>query len=251
KYIRNLFEEGAAADFILVAATTRDQSEISPALRSRCAEVFFEPLTKKAVEQIVCDAAKRLDAQLAPDVPQLISDYAIEGRKGVGMLADAYGLALYEHYTARKETPVRIGREHLLEVIRTSRMTPFTKAKAKAQGEIGKIYGLGVYGFVGSIIEIEAVSFPAEKGKGKLRFNETAGLMTKDSVFNATSVVRLLTGLDLADYDLHVNVVGGGKIDGPSAGVAITLAIISCLLERPIRQDVAVTGEVSIQGKVK
>ncbi len=251
KYIKKLFEEGAPADFILVAATTRDQSEISPALRSRCAEVFFEPLTKKAVEQIVCDAAKRLDAQLAPDVPQLISDYAIEGRKGVGMLADAYGLALYEHYTARKETPVRIGREHLLEVIRTSRMTPFTKAKAKAQGEIGKIYGLGVYGFVGSIIEIEAVSFPAEKGKGKLRFNETAGLMTKDSVFNATSVVRLLTGLDLADYDLHVNVVGGGKIDGPSAGAAITMAIISCLLARPIRQDIAVTGEVSIQGKVK
>jgi ATP-dependent Lon protease len=75
--------------------------------------------------------------------------------------------------------------------------------------------------------------------------------MAKDSVFNAASVVRLLTGLDLADYDLHVNVVGGGKIDGPSAGTAITLAIISCLLQRPIRQDIAVTGEVSIQGKVK
>lgn len=251
KYIKKLFEEGAPADFILVAATTRDPSEISPALRSRCAEVFFEPLTKKAVEQIVRDAAKRLDAQLAPEVPSLISDYSIEGRKAVGMLADAYGLALYEHYTAGAKTPVMIKQEHLLEVIRTSRMAPFTKAKGKAEGEIGKIYGLGVYGFVGSILEIEAVSFPAEKGKGKLRFNETAGSMTKDSVFNAASVVRLLTGLDLADYDLHVNVVGGGKIDGPSAGAAITLAIISCLLERPIRQDIAVTGEVSLQGKVK
>ena len=251
KYIKKLFEEGAPADFILVAATTRDPAEISPALRSRCAEVFFEPLTKKAVEQIVCDAAQRLDAQLAPEVPGLISDYSIEGRKAVGMLADAYGLALYEQYTSRPQAAVRIGKEHLLEVIRTSRLIPFTKTKSKAQGEIGKIYGLGVHGFVGSIIEIEAVSFPAEKGKGKLRFNETAGSMAKDSVFNAASVVRLLTGLDLADYDLHVNVVGGGKIDGPSAGTAITLAIISCLLQRPIRQDIAVTGEVSIQGKVK
>jgi ATP-dependent Lon protease len=46
-------------------------------------------------------------------------------------------------------------------------------------------------------------------------------------------------------------VVGGGRIDGPSAGVAITLALVSCLLQRPLRQDIAVTGEVSIQGKVK
>ncbi|NLM36676.1 MAG: ATP-dependent protease, Lon family, partial [Firmicutes bacterium] len=149
------------------------------------------------------------------------------------------------------QTAVRIGKEHLLEVIRTSRLIPFTKTKSKAQGEIGKIYGLGVHGFVGSIIEIEAVSFPAEKGKGKIRFNETAGSMAKDSVFNAVSVVRLLTGLDVNDYDLHVNIIGGGRIDGPSAGVAITLAIISCLQQRPIRQDIAVTGEVSIQGKVK
>ena len=166
------------------------------------------------------------------------------------MLADAYGLALYEQYKQFKQNSgltVRIRKEDLLEVIRTGRMTPFTKARGSAHGEIGKIYGLGVSGFVGSIIEIEAVSFPAEKGKGKMRFNETAGSMAKDSVFNAASVVRLLTGLDVNDYDLHVNIVGGGRIDGPSAGVAI----ISCLLERPIRQDIAVTGEVSIQGKVK
>ena len=251
KYIKKLFAEGAPADFILVAATTRDPAEISPALRSRCAEVYFEPLTKPAIEQIVLESARRLDAELEPGVSPLISEYSIEGRKAVGMLADAYGLSLYEHYLTEQEQPVQIGKDNLLEVIRTSRMTPYTKTKSRDEGEIGKIFGLGVHGFVGSVLEIEAISFPAEKGKGKLRFNETAGTMTKDSVFNATSVVRLLTGLDLADYDLHVNVVGGGRIDGPSAGAAITLALASCLLQRPIRQDIAVTGEVSIQGKVK
>jgi len=55
----------------------------------------------------------------------------------------------------------------------------------------------------------------------------------------------------LRNYDVHVNVIGGGKIDGPSAGLAVTLAIYSSLKKRPIRQDVAVTGEISIQGKVK
>ena len=49
----------------------------------------------------------------------------------------------------------------------------------------------------------------------------------------------------------HVDVVGGGKIDGPSAGAAITICIISSLTNKPIRQDIAITGEISLKGKVK
>ena len=75
--------------------------------------------------------------------------------------------------------------------------------------------------------------------------------MARDAVFNATAVIRELTGEDLRNYDVHVNVVGGAKIDGPSAGLATTLAIYSALKRQPLRQDVAVTGEISIQGKVK
>ena len=49
--------------------------------------------------------------------------------------------------------------------------------------------------------------------------------MAQDSVFNATAVVRLQTGENLANWDIHVNVVGGGRIDGPSAGVAVVMAL--------------------------
>jgi len=84
-----------------------------------------------------------------------------------------------------------------------------------------------------------------------VRFNETAGSMAKDSVFNAASVFRALTGEELSNYDVHVNVVGGGNIDGPSAGVAILAAIISAVKGLPIPQDIAVTGEISLRGKVK
>ena len=74
---------------------------------------------------------------------------------------------------------------------------------------MGKIFALGVVGFVGSVLEIEAVAFPARnQGQGIIRFNDTAGSMAKDSVFNAASVIRKLTGEDLANYDVHVNVVG-------------------------------------------
>ena len=75
--------------------------------------------------------------------------------------------------------------------------------------------------------------------------------MAKDSVFNAASVVRLVTGKEISDYDLHVNVVGGGRIDGPSAGLAVALALISAIENIPLRQDVAVTGEISLQGRVR
>jgi ATP-dependent Lon protease len=116
----------------------------------------------------------------------------------------------------------------------------------------GHIFGLGVAGFLGSAIEIEAVAFPAkEKGKGTVRFNETAGSMAKDSVFNAASVMRQLTGKDLHDYDVHINVIGGGNIDGPSAGTAILAVITSAVTGRKIRQDVAVTGEISLAGRVR
>jgi ATP-dependent Lon protease len=50
---------------------------------------------------------------------------------------------------------------------------------------------------------------------------------------------------------LHINVVGGGNIDGPSAGLAIFLALYSAIVKAPLPQDVAVTGELSIQGKVR
>ena len=69
---------------------------------------------------------------------------------------------------------------------------------------MGQVFGLGVAGFLGSVLEIEAVAFDAhEKGKGFVRFNETAGSMAKDSVFNAASVVRQVTGKDMHDYDLQ------------------------------------------------
>src|SRR3546814_4956172 len=66
----------------------------------------------------------------------------------------------------------------------------------------------------------------------------TAGSMAKDSVFNAAAVVRKLTGEDLNNYDIHINIIGGGRIDGPSAGTAILAAVISAITGRPIRQDV-------------
>ena len=250
-YIKKLFDEGAPADFVLIGATTREARDISPALRSRCAEIYFEPLTPAHIVRIVENAAKKLDAALADGVAALISDYTVEGRKAINLLADAYSFAL-ERAQESGSGFVVIGKDDVYEVAQVSRLYQYIKDRSSEKPEIGHIFGLGVSGYLGSVIEIEAVAFPAhEKGKGAVRFNETAGSMAKDSVFNAASVVRRVTGLELSDYDLHINVVGGGNIDGPSAGVAILSAVTSALTGRPLRQDVAVTGEISLYGQVR
>lgn len=249
-YIRKLFEEGAPADFVLIGATTRDAGHINPALRSRCAEIYFEPLTPKHIEAIVQNAAAKLKVALEPGVAALISEYTVEGRKAINILADAYSLAL-EKADGRMEG-LTIGREAVYEVAQVSRLYQFVTKKARHTAVQGHIFGLGVAGFLGSVIEIEAVAFSArEKGKGTVRFNETAGSMAKDSVFNAASVMRQLTGKDIHDYDVHINVIGGGNIDGPSAGTAILACIVSAVTGRRIRQDVAVTGEISLAGRVR
>ena len=250
-YIKKLFDEGAPADFVLIGATTREARDISPALRSRCAEIYFEPLTPAHIVRIVENAAKKLDAALADGVAALISDYTVEGRKAINLLADAYSFAL-ERAQDSGSGFVVIGKDDVYEVAQVSRLYQYIKDRSSEKPEIGHVFGLGVSGYLGSVIEIEAVAFPAhEKGKGAVRFNETAGSMAKDSVFNAASVVRRVTGLELSDYDLHINVVGGGNIDGPSAGVAILSAVTSALTGRPLRQDIAVTGEISLYGQVR
>lgn len=293
-YIRKLFEEGAPADFVLIGATTREPDHVNPALRSRCAEIYFEPLTPAHILTIVENAAARLNVTLAPGAAELISAYTIEGRKAINILADAYSLALnrFEEEEIKrivsretisenaadddmgteteflgevphrdhvqnvsretKTSPLEVTRADIYEVAQVSRLHQFGRKKASDTPAVGRVFGLGVAGFLGSIIEIEAVSFPAaENGKGTVRFNETAGSMAKDSVFNAASVMRQLTGRDIHDYDIHVNVIGGGNIDGPSAGTAILAAIVSAVTGSAIRQDAAVTGEISLQGEIK
>ena len=251
KYIKYLFDNGAPADFVLIGATTREPGEINPALRSRCTEVYFEPLSSRDIEKIVLNAAKKLNVKLEEGLEKKIASYTIEGRRAVNILADAYGHAIYG---LEGEVPedLEITSKDLNEVVSIGRFTPYEILENLEEKEVGHVYGLGVSGFLGSTIEIEATAFKAKKkGAGKIRFNDTAGSMAKDSVFNAASVIKRLTDKDINDYDVHVNVIGGGKIDGPSAGAAITICIMSALLDKPIRQDLAITGEISLRGKIK
>jgi ATP-dependent Lon protease len=246
-YIKKIFDKGVPADFILIGATTREPHELSPAIRSRCAEVFFVPLDPTHIEKIIQQSADKLNVKIETGVPELIAEYAIEGRKANNVLLDAYGLARFEQKDTKN---IVVTIDNVREALRSARLTPYIQ-KRHGEDQVGRILGLGVAGFLGSILEIEAQVYKIQEGVGQVRFNETAGTMARDAVFNATSVIRNMTGKDMRGFDIHINVVGGGRIDGPSAGLAATMAIYSALEGIPLRADVAVTGEVSIQGRIK
>lgn len=248
QYIKQIFDHGVPADFVLIGATTRSREEINPAFRSRCMEIFFEPLTTEHIKEIVAISARKLKIDIEPGVEEIISEYTTDGRGANKILVDAYAVALNES----EDRPVKVCCKHIYEAIHNSRIAPYICSRASDEAEIGKIFGIGAAGYMGSLIELEAIAFPAEaEGKGQIRFNDTAGSMARDSVFNAASVLRKESGKNISNYDLHINFIGGGRVDGPSAGAAIFLAILSAIEQRPIRQDIAITGELSIQGRVK
>ena len=253
KYIRLLFEKGAPADFVLIGATTRPPEAISAALRSRCSAVYFEPLTPLEIEKIVHSSAARLNLAIEPEAARLVSGCTCEGRRAVSLLIDAYGRALYEdRYRSKGERQLVVTAALMQKVLASNRYFPLNPVWTGDRTETGRVLALGVSDYTGQVLEIEALAFPAARsGRGEIRFNETAGSMARDSVFVAASLLRSLTGVDIKDFDLHLNVVGGGNIDGPSAGAAIFLAILSAVKKIPLRQDCAVTGEISLRGQLK
>jgi ATP-dependent Lon protease len=120
--------------------------------------------------------------------------------------------------------------------------------------EIGTATGLAWTNDGGAILTIEALRMP---GTGKLTVTGQLGDVMRESVDAACSFVRSraqalrIDDAEMRATDLHVHFPAGSvPKDGPSAGVAVTLAIASVLSRRPLRRDIAVTGEVTLRGRV-
>ena len=95
-YIHSVFRDGLPADFRLIGATTRCPSEIPPALRSRCTEIFFLPLGFRQVMKIVKNGADRLDIGIEPAAAELLCTYVTNGRDAVRILETLANLCCAE-----------------------------------------------------------------------------------------------------------------------------------------------------------
>ncbi|UCG62664.1 MAG: endopeptidase La [Candidatus Zixiibacteriota bacterium] len=126
--------------------------------------------------------------------------------------------------------------------------------KAEIQPEIGIAAGLAWTGAGGDLMFIEGLKM---KGEGQIFTTGSLGEVMKESIQAAYSYVRSkadMLGIDFADFsdfDIHIHFPSGAiPKDGPSAGVTVCLVIASVMAERPIRNDIAMTGEITLRGKV-
>ncbi|MBX6722787.1 MAG: AAA family ATPase, partial [Dactylosporangium sp.] len=157
-YVHKLFQEGAPADFVLIGATTRDPMEITSALRSRCAEIYFDPLTPADIRRIVQQGAGKLGVDIEEDAVREIAVRTVEARKALNVLADAYAIALYENGGGDPEKRPLVTITHTRQALSSARVEREARALASAEPQVGRVIGLAVLGFLGSALEIEAVA---------------------------------------------------------------------------------------------
>ncbi len=258
-HIHDIFTNGLPADFRMVGATTRSPDELPPAIRSRCMEVFFKLLEKEDVERIAINAAMKIKFEISPEALREIVRYATNGREAVNIVQLAAGIA-------QMDSSNQITVDVIEKVLNNGRFSPRPDVKISDHPIIGVVNGLAVYGATaGTLIEVEVSSIPVSPGQGKWTVtgvveeeqvggNErrfTRKSMAKGSVENVLTVLRVFYNLNISDYDIHLNFPGGTPIDGPSAGVSMATAIYSSLTKKPVDNLLAMTGEISIQGRVK
>ncbi|RCX09072.1 Lon-like ATP-dependent protease [Anaerobacterium chartisolvens] len=258
-HIHEMFQKGLPADFRLVGATTRTPDEIPPAIRSRCAEIYFKPLMTEEISLITHNAAVKGGFKTEKGVEELVAKYSQNGRDAVNIIQIAGGVVQVENKDV-------ISRKDVEWVIEFGHYSPRIQKKVCAIEQVGCINGLAVMGnSAGMLIDIEVSAIKSEQGKGNIkvtgiveeeemdgrghRLKKTSS--AKASIENVLTVLKRYLNIDCKDYEIHLNFPGGVPIDGPSAGIAIASAIYSAIKNVPIGGDIAMTGEISIRGKVK
>lgn len=256
-HIHDIFQNGLPADFRLIGATTRTPEEIPPAIRSRCLEVFFRELNQEEVVKIAKRSCEKVKMKISDYGLEKISTYAKNGREAVNMVQIAAGLAITDNRDYIKD-------EDIEWVIHSSQLSPRMEYKIHPKPEVGLVNGMAVYGpNSGALLEIEVTAIPAlEKGSinitGIVEEESIGGQgksirrksMAKGSIENVITILRSF-GVPANEYDIHVNFPGGIPVDGPSAGIAMATGIYSAIYKLPVKNTIAMTGEISIRGRVK
>lgn len=152
---------------------------------------------------------------------------------------------------AKKTKTVQVSAKNLDKYLGVRR---FDFGRAEEQNEIGLVTGLAWTEVGGDLLQVETTMVP---GKGQLMLTGQLGDVMKESASAALSVVRARTealGIDLEflqKQDIHVHVPEGATPkDGPSAGIAMATALVSMLTKNPVRAEVAMTGEITLRGRV-
>ncbi|HVF46222.1 MAG TPA: endopeptidase La [Pyrinomonadaceae bacterium] len=250
---------------VMFMTTANILDTVQPALRDRMETISLSGYTEEEKLEI---AKRHL-------IPKQIEENGLEkndvkfDRKGITKIVSEYtqeaGLRQLEREigkicrkVARRKAefevefiPVRVTADNVKQFLRVSRI--FNEGALK-KDEIGTVTGLAWTAVGGDILFIEALK---TKGKGKLQLTGQLGDVMQESAQAAFSYAKARSkelGIDetvLDNFDIHIHLPEGAiPKDGPSAGITMATALVSVLSQRPVRKDVAMTGEITLRGNV-
>jgi ATP-dependent Lon protease len=250
---------------VMFMTTANMLDTIQPALRDRMEIIYLSGYTEEEKieiarrhlipKQVEENGLGRTDVKFERRaLARIISEYTQEAglrhlEREIGKISRKVARRKAEQ--ERKFKPVRVTADNLKEFLRAPKI--FNEAKLK-KDQIGTVTGLAWTAVGGDILFIEALK---TKGKGKLMLTGQIGEVMQESAQAAFSYAKARSkelGIDeqiLENFDIHIHLPEGAiPKDGPSAGITMATAMVSVLAQRPVRKDVAMTGEITLRGNV-
>ncbi|MEO2154192.1 MAG: ATP-dependent protease LonB [Nanoarchaeota archaeon] len=266
-------------DFVLVAAGNLDAlQKMHPALRSRIRgygyEVFMEDemedtpenrakLVRFVAQEVVQDG--KIPHFKMEAVQEIINEARRRAKRGklTLKLRELSGLIRAAGDIAKEKGHKYVEREDVLEALKIAKTVEEQIADKmielkkeyqviKTEGyEVGRVNGLAVIGEkAGIVLPVEAEVTEAV-GEPKIIATGKLGEIAKEAIHNVSAVIKKKFGKDLKNYDVYIQFLQTYEgVEGDSASITVATAVTSALLNKPVRQDIAMTGSLSVRGEV-
>ena len=273
--------EPVPCKFVMVAAGNLDAIQgMHPALRSRIRGYGYEvymaesmedtPENQKKYVRFIAQEVKN-DGKIPHFDQSAIDEILREARRRSNRkghltlkLRDMGGLIRVAGDIARQEGAAITTANHVItakttarsiedqvsdEYIRRSREYELTVVEGT---RIGRVNGLAVMGTdSGSVLPIMAEVTPAQGASGSVIATGMLKEIAQESIKNVSAILKKFTGRDVRNIDIHIQFIGTyGGVEGDSASISVATAVISAIEGIPVRQDVAMTGSLSVRGDV-
>ncbi len=273
--------EPVPCDFVMVAAGNLDAIEgMHPALRSRIRgngyEVYMEetmPDTAENREKFIRFIAQEIknDGMIPHFDKDAIDEVLHEARRRSNRkghltlkLRDMGGLIRVAGDLARQQKAELTTRTHVIDAKKTARSIEDQISEqvirrtreyelAVVEGtQVGRVNGLAVMGSdAGSVLPIMAAITPAQGDGGNIIATGLLKEIAQESIKNVGAILKRFTGKDIRNIDIHIQFIGTYQgVEGDSASITVATAAISALEQIPVRQDLAMTGSLSVRGDV-
>jgi len=250
---------------VIFMTTANVLDTIQPALRDRMEKIQLSGYTEEekleiakrhlVPKQVEENGLLKKDVKFSDTaLKAIVSEYTLEA--GLRQLEREIGnvcrkVARKKAVLGKRFKSVSVTKSNVPEFLGTPKIFPEEALKKDA---VGIVVGLAWTAVGGDILFIEAIK---TRGKGKLVLTGQLGEVMQESAQAAFSYAKANAadlGIDLDDfdrYDIHVHIPEGAiPKDGPSAGITMATALVSALSDRPVRKDVAMTGEITLRGNV-